>query len=106
MHLTPPSQPEPEPVVVTVIDVVVLEVNMGDPMYFEFEKLDVYKVTLDFLASADDVAAALPKSPTLPTGASANVPRRCLASRFAKVDKPVHLVKANRRAWHPRRGVR
>ena len=61
LDLRPSSQPDPEPVVVTVIDVVFLEVNMGDPMYFEFEKLDVYKVTLDFLASADDVAAALPK---------------------------------------------
>ena len=30
-------------------------------MYFEFEKLDVYKVTLDFVAAADDVAEALPK---------------------------------------------
>jgi len=30
-------------------------------MYFEFEKLDVYKVTLDFVAVADDVAETLPK---------------------------------------------
>jgi hypothetical protein len=30
-------------------------------MYFEFEKLDLYKVTLDFVAAADDVAEALPK---------------------------------------------
>ena len=30
-------------------------------MYFEFEKLDVYRVTLDFVAAADDVAETLPK---------------------------------------------
>ena len=30
-------------------------------MYFEFEKLDVYKVTLDFVVAADDVAETLPK---------------------------------------------
>ena len=28
--------------------------------YFEFEKLDVYRVTLDFVAVADDVAEVLP----------------------------------------------
>ena len=30
-------------------------------MYFEFEKLDVYQVSLDFVASADEVAEQLPK---------------------------------------------
>ncbi len=30
-------------------------------MYFEFEKLDVYQVTLDFVAVADEVAKSLPK---------------------------------------------
>jgi four helix bundle protein len=30
-------------------------------MYFEFEKLDVYKVTLEFVAAADDIAESLPK---------------------------------------------
>ncbi len=30
-------------------------------MHFEFEKLDVYTVALDFVAAADDVAEALPK---------------------------------------------
>ena len=30
-------------------------------MYFEFEKLDVYNVTLDFVAVADDVAETLPR---------------------------------------------
>jgi len=30
-------------------------------MYFEFEKLDVYQVSLDFVAVADEVADSLPK---------------------------------------------
>ena len=30
-------------------------------MYFEFEKLDVYRVTLEFVAAADDIAESLPK---------------------------------------------
>jgi len=30
-------------------------------MYFEFEKLDVYQVSLDFVATADEIAEALPK---------------------------------------------
>jgi len=30
-------------------------------MYFDFEKLDVYQVALDFVASADDVAQKLPR---------------------------------------------
>ena len=30
-------------------------------MYFEFEKPDVYQVTLDFVAVADEVAKSLPK---------------------------------------------
>ena len=30
-------------------------------MYFEFEKLDVYNVTLDFVAVADGVAETLPR---------------------------------------------
>ncbi len=30
-------------------------------MYFDFEKLDVYQVALDFVASADDVAQELPR---------------------------------------------
>ena len=30
-------------------------------MYFDFEKLDVYQVTLDFVATADDVAEKLPR---------------------------------------------
>jgi len=30
-------------------------------MYFDFEKLDVYKVTLDFVVSADGVAQNLPR---------------------------------------------
>jgi len=30
-------------------------------MYFDFEKLDVYQVTLDFVAVADEVAKSLPK---------------------------------------------
>jgi len=33
-------------------------------MYFEFEKLDVYQVTLDFLTVADEVAESLPKGRT------------------------------------------
>jgi len=33
-------------------------------MYFEFEKLDVYQVTLDFVAVADEVAESLPKGRT------------------------------------------
>jgi len=33
----------------------------GTRMYFEFEKLDVYQVTLDFVAAADEVAKSLPK---------------------------------------------
>jgi four helix bundle protein len=30
-------------------------------MYFDFEKLDVYQVALDFVGSADDVAQKLPR---------------------------------------------
>ena len=30
-------------------------------MYFDFEKLDVYQVALDFVVSADDVAQKLPR---------------------------------------------
>ena len=30
-------------------------------MYFDFEKLDVYQVTLEFVAAADDIAESLPK---------------------------------------------
>ncbi len=30
-------------------------------MYFDFEKLDVYQVTLDFVATADDVTEKLPR---------------------------------------------
>jgi len=30
-------------------------------MYFDFEKLDVYNITLDFVAVADDVTETLPK---------------------------------------------
>jgi len=30
-------------------------------MYFEFERLHVYKVTLDFVAASDDVAKTLLK---------------------------------------------
>ena len=33
-------------------------------MYFEFEKLDVYQVTLDFVAVADKVTEFLPKGRT------------------------------------------
>ena len=33
----------------------------GSCLYFEFEKLDVYNVTLDFVAVADDVAETLPR---------------------------------------------
>ena len=54
-------EPEPEPVIVTVIGIPVLEVDEEKLMYFEFEKLDVYNVTLDFVAAADDVAESLPK---------------------------------------------
>ncbi len=30
-------------------------------MYFDFEKLDVYQVALDFVVSADDIAQKLPR---------------------------------------------
>jgi len=33
----------------------------GCCVYFEFEKLDVYEVILDFLAAADEVAETLPR---------------------------------------------
>ena len=62
-HSEPEPEPEPEPVVVTVA-VTVAGNNAplkGSSMFFEFEKLDVYQVSLDFVASADDVSEALPK---------------------------------------------
>ncbi len=55
------SEPEPEPVDFTVVGSRVLEVDVGNLMYFEFEKLDVYRVTMDFVAAADEVAEKLPK---------------------------------------------
>jgi len=52
--------PTQHPVIVTVtVTVTELEPTFMD--YFEFERLDVYQVSLDFVAAADEITDRLPR---------------------------------------------